>query len=142
MHWIAAGPSRSGKGWVFVYIILNCFSPLLGSSVYFSPTAVLDKTWDPVQKHLQEDMGIDLKKGTRVFFETWDDGATLDRLVEKHPRVVRKQKERGDKHIFGACFVVDGKGDRADVLHKAYGVCDFAPFFIGTSQFVFSYSWN
>ena len=35
----------------------------------FSPTAVLDKsTWDPVRKHLQEDLGIDLVKEP-AFFE-------------------------------------------------------------------------
>ena len=44
----------------------------------FSPTAVLDKmTWDPVKKHLQEDLGIDLVKEP-AFFEEWDDGATLE----------------------------------------------------------------
>ena len=67
----------------------------------FSPTAVLDKsTWDPVRKYIQEEMGVDLKKEP-AFFETWDDGATLDKLVKKHSEVVRKQKERGDKQIFG-----------------------------------------
>ena len=75
---------------------------------------MLDKTWDPVRKHLQEDMGIDLKKEP-AFFETWDDGARLDRLVNW------KQKERGDKHIFGEFFVIDDWGDRADVLRKSSG---------------------
>ena len=76
----------------------------------FSPTAVLDKsTWGPVREHLQQDLGIDLSKEP-AFFEEWDDGATLDQLVKKHSEVVRKQKERGDKQIFGALFVIDDWG--------------------------------
>ena len=62
MRWIAAGPIDSGKGWVFVNIILKLFRHCFSRAYIFSPTAVLDKTWDPVRKHLQEDMGIDLKK--------------------------------------------------------------------------------
>ncbi len=98
MRWIAAGPSGSGKGYVFANIVLKHFRHCWARVYIFSPTAVLDKTWDPVRKHLQEDMGIDLKKEP-AFFETWDDGATLDRLVKNHSEVVRKQKERGDKQI-------------------------------------------
>ena len=55
----------------------------------FSPTAVLDKAWDPVRKHLQEDLGSDLEKEP-AFFEDWDDAATLDRLMRKHSDSVRK----------------------------------------------------
>ena len=50
--------------------------------------------------HPGRDLGIDLKKEP-AFFEEWDDGATLDKLVKKHSEVVRKQKERGDKQLFG-----------------------------------------
>ena len=120
MRWCAAGPSGSGKGYVFANMILKHFRGCWARVYIFSPTAVLDKTWDPVRKHLQEDLGIDLKKEP-AFFEEWDDGATLDKLVKKHSEVVRKQKERGDKQLFGALFVIDDWGDRADVMHKASG---------------------
>ena len=57
MRWIAAGPSD-----VFASIILKHFRECWARIYICSPSAVLDKTWDPVRKHLQEDMGIDLKK--------------------------------------------------------------------------------
>jgi len=120
MRYIAAGPSGSGKGQVFANIILKHFRGCWERVYIFSPTAVLDKTWEPVRKHLQEDLGINLKKEP-AFFEEWDNGATLDKLVQKHSEVVRKQKERGDRQIFGALFVIDDWGDRADVMHKASG---------------------
>ena len=68
----------------------------------FAPTTVLEKsTLDSVQKYLQKDLGVDLKKEP-AFFEEWDDSATLDRLAQKHSEVVRKQKERGDRQIWEA----------------------------------------
>ena len=93
----------SGKGWIFVNTVLKLFH-LCWARVYISsPTEVLDKTWDPVRKHLHEDLGVDLEKEP-AFFEEWDDGATLDRLVRKQSAIVRKQKEGADKQIFGAFF--------------------------------------
>ncbi len=115
--WVAAGASGPEK---VTLSILKHFRGCWARVYICSPTAVLDKTWDPVRKHLQEDLGIDLKKEP-AFFEEWDDGATLEKLVKKHSEVVRKQKERGDKQIFGALFIVDDWGDRADVMHKASG---------------------
>ena len=103
MRYIAAGPSGSGKGWVFANMILKHFRGCWVRMYIFSPSAVLDKTWDPVRKHLQEDMGIDLVKEPASFEES-DDGATLDKFVKKHSEVVRKQKERGDKRIFWRAF--------------------------------------
>ncbi len=121
MRWILAGPSGAGKGVTMQNMILKHFRGCWEQIYIFSPTAVLDKsTWFPVRKHLQEDLGINLEKEP-AFFEEWDDGATLDRLVKKHSEVVRKQKERGDKQIFGALFCIDDWGDRADVMHKASG---------------------
>ena len=74
-------------------MILKQFRGCWGRDYLFTATVVLDKTWEPVRKHLQEDLGIDLVKEP-AFFEEWDDGATLDRLVKKHSESVRKQKER------------------------------------------------
>ena len=63
MRWIAAGPSGSGKGYVFCqHNFEKMFAAVGLECVFFSPSAVLDKTWDPVRKHLQEYMGIDLVK--------------------------------------------------------------------------------
>ncbi len=42
-------------------------------------------------------------------------------MGKKHSEVVRQQKERGDKQIYGALVVIDDWGDRADVMHKASG---------------------
>jgi hypothetical protein len=121
MRWILAGPSGAGKGATMQNMILKHFRGCWERIYIFYPTAVLDKsTWDPVRKYIQEEMGVDLKKEP-AFFEEWDDGATLDKLVKKHSEVVRKQKERGDKQIFGALFVIDDWGDQADVMHKASG---------------------
>ncbi len=74
MRYIAAGPSGAGKGYVFANIILKHFRGCWARIYIFSPTAVLDKTWDPVRKYIQEEMGVDLKKEP-AFFEEWGDGA-------------------------------------------------------------------
>ena len=82
----------------------------------FSPTAILDKsTWDPVRKYIQEEMGVDLKKEPAFFTDF--DPAVLEGIVKKHSDVVQKQKDRGDRKLFGMLVIVDDFGDDASVLH-------------------------
>ena len=60
---LAASPSGGGKGVTIQNMILKHFRGCWERIYVFSPTAVLDKsTWDPVRRHLQEDLGINLKK--------------------------------------------------------------------------------
>jgi hypothetical protein len=118
---IAAGPSGAGKGYVFVNMILKHFRGCWERIYIFSPTALLDKTWDPIRKYIREDLGVNTEKEP-AFFEEWDHGATLDKLVKQHSEVVRKQKERKDsKTIYGALFIIDDWGDNFEVMHKASG---------------------
>ena len=122
---IAAGPSGAGKTLVLANMVTKFFITKSGEPCFervylFSPTSKLDPTWKPVEKFIVEKMGVDIKKEPWAFDE-WDDGATLDKLMRRHSEAVRKQKERGDKQIFGVLFIVDDWADRADILHRASG---------------------
>jgi hypothetical protein len=120
LRWVLAGPSGSGKGVAMQNLILKHFRGCWERIYVFSPTAVLDKsTWDPVRKHIQEDMGVNLKKEP-AFFTTFDT-AVLEGIVKKHSDVVQKQKDRGDRQLYGALIIVDDFGDDATVLHKGGG---------------------
>ena len=56
---ILAGPSGARKGVTMQNMILKHFRFAWERCYIFRPTAVLGRrTWDPVRKHLQEDMGI------------------------------------------------------------------------------------
>jgi hypothetical protein len=120
LRWIAAGPSGAGKGVTMQNLILKHFRGCWERIYVFSPTAVLDKsTWDPVRKYIQEEMGVDLRKEPAFFTEF--EPAVLEGIVKKHSEVVQKQKDRGDRKLFGALIIVDDFGDDASVLHKGGG---------------------
>jgi hypothetical protein len=120
LRWIAAGPSGAGKGVTMQNLILKHFRGCWERIYVFSPTAILDKsTWDPIRRHIQEDLGVDLKKEPAFFTDF--DPAVLEGIVKKHSDVVQKQKDRGDRKLFGALVIVDDFGDDATVLHKGGG---------------------
>jgi len=120
LRWVAAGPSGAGKGVTMQNLILKHFRGCWERIVVFSPTAVLDKsTWDPVRKYIQEDMGVDLKR-EQAFFTDFEP-AVLQAIVKKHSDIVQKQKDRGDRKLFGMLVIVDDFGDDASVLHKGGG---------------------
>ena len=120
LRWLAAGPSGAGKGVTMQNLILKHFRGCWERIYVFSPTAILDKsTWDPVRKYIKEDLNVDFKKEPAFFTEF--DPAVVEAIVQKHSEVVQKQKDRGDRMLFGALVIVDDFGDDASVLHKGGG---------------------
>ena len=120
MRYIAAGPSGSGKGVVIQNMILKHFRGCWERIYVFSPTAVLDvSTWGPVKRYIQEDLGVDLKKEPAFFTEFRAE--VLEAIVQKHSTVVQKQKDRGDRTLFGALVIIDDFADDSSVLHRGGG---------------------
>jgi hypothetical protein len=120
LRWIVAGPSGAGKGVTMQNLILKHFRGCWERIVVLSPTAVLDKsTWDPVRKYIREEMTQDLEKEP-AFFTTFDP-AILEAIVKRHSDIVQKQKDRGDRTLFGMLVICDDFGDDASVLHKGGG---------------------
>ena len=120
LRWIAAGPSGAGKGVTMQNLILKHFRGCWERIYVFSPTAILDKsTWDPVRKYIKEDLNVDTKKEPAFFTEF--ESSVVEAIVKKHSDVVQKQKDRGDRILFGCLVIVDDFGDDASVLHKGGG---------------------
>jgi hypothetical protein len=120
LRWVLAGPSGAGKGVTLQNIILKHFRGCWERIIVLSPTAVLDKsTWDPVRKYIREDLGVDLKKEPAFFTDF--NPAVLEGIVKKHSDVVQKQKDRGDRKLYGCLIIIDDFGDDASVLHKGGG---------------------
>jgi hypothetical protein len=101
-------------------LILKHFRGCWERIYVFSPTAILDKsTWDPVRSYIKEELNVDIKKEPAFFTEF--ESSVVEAIVKKHSDVVQKQKDRGDRILFGCLVIVDDFGDDASVLHKGGG---------------------
>ena len=120
LRWLIAGPSGAGKGVTMQNLLLNHYRGAFERIYAFSPTAELDtSTWSPVRKYIQDGMGVDLQKEP-AFFEDFDP-AVVQRLINKHSEVVRKQKERKETKVFNALIIIDDYADEPQIVKKQGG---------------------
>ena len=103
-------------------MILKHFRTTQGESCWeriyiFSPTAELDvSTWGPVKSFIKDRMGVDLNKEPAFFTEFRPE--VLEGIIRKHSSVVQKQKDKGERELFGCLVIVDDFGDDASLMHK------------------------
>jgi hypothetical protein len=117
MRAVVAGKSMSGKGVVVQSMILRQFRGCFERVYVMSPTVFQDRsTWDPIRLFLQNDLKIDLKKEP-AFFDTWNP-EIIQKTIDDHAKVVKFQKERGDKLISGILWIIDDFADSPEIMHK------------------------
>jgi hypothetical protein len=117
MRAVVAGKSMSGKGVVVQSMILRQFRGCFERVYVMSPTVFQDKsTWGPVEAYLTNVLKIDLKKEP-AFFDSWDP-SIIQKTIDDHAKVVKFQKERGDKQISGILWVIDDLADSPEIMHK------------------------
>ena len=116
MRAVIAGKSMSGKGIVAQSMILKQFRGCWERVYVMSPTVFQDRsTWGPVEDYLQNVLRIDLKKEP-AFFDTWDPGV-IQKTIDDHAKVVKYQKERGNKQIAGILWIIDDFADSPEIVH-------------------------
>jgi len=116
MRAVIAGKSMSGKGVVAQSMILKQFRGCWERIYVMSPTVFQDRsTWAPVEDYLKNVLRIDLKKEP-AFFDTWDPGV-IQKTIDDHAKVVKYQKERGNKQIAGILWIIDDFADSPEIVH-------------------------
>ncbi len=76
---ILLAPSGSGKTVLLSNLLLNIYRGCFESIFVFSPSIDIDKTWEPVKKHQEDDMKA-IEKARRNYILT----TTTRRLTSHH----------------------------------------------------------
>ena len=64
-------------------------------------------------------MDVDLDKEP-AFFEDFEE-ETINKIIKRHSNIVRRQKEAGQKKLYGCLIIVDDFADDASIMHKRSG---------------------
>ena len=119
---VVAGPSGCGKTELVVSAILDLYKTAKGRSPWqrvfvFSPSVHVDRCWEPVKAFVRDKLKVDTEKEP-CFFDTFD-RAALHEMLAVQKRVVMKQRERGDKKMFGVLLVIDDFADDISVIRNS-----------------------
>ena len=86
----------------------------------FSPTALLDKSWEPLKKYVEGEMGVDSDK-EKWMFEEFDTKA-LQEQVDLQMKVAELAKTRGHKNIPQVLWIIDDHADDERIMHSNHTI--------------------
>ncbi len=70
----------------------------------FSPSIDIDKTWEPVKKHPEDDMKAVEKGSEKLYFNHYDP-ADLEHVIDTQHKVIKLMKASNRKKLFSILIV-------------------------------------
>ena len=105
---------------LLVSLLLDQYRGAFARIYVFSPSVIIDRTWDPVRTYVEKELGVDSAK-ERCFFDEWDPDA-LKEILETQAAMVDYQKKHKYKKLHGICVIVDDFADDPTVMHNSSNV--------------------
>ena len=114
------GVSGSGKGVCMLDLLLRHYRGCFERIYLYSPSATLDKGWDPLRKYCQEELHIDQDK-EKTFFDTFDHEA-LQEQVDQQMHVAALAKKMKMKRIPNMLWIFDDFADDERIMHSNHNL--------------------
>ena len=114
------GVSGSGKGVAMLDLLLRHYRGCFERIYLYSPSASIDKGWDPLRKYISEELGVDQTKEKTIFDEF--DSEALQEQVSTQMKVAELAKKRGMKEIPQVLWILDDMADDDRIMHNNHNV--------------------
>ena len=118
LRMILLAPSGSGKTVLLSNLILNIYRGCFERIFVFSPSIDIDKTWEPVKKHQEDDMKAVEKGKEKLYFNHYDP-ADLEHIIDTQHKVIKLMKASNRKKLFSILIVIDDFADDAVSQRRA-----------------------
>ena len=110
------GVSGSGKGVAMLDLLLRHYRGCFERIFLFSPSATLDKGWDPLKKYVASELHVDEDKEKWCFDEF--DAAALQQQIDTQMKVAELAKKLKLKRIPQVLWVFDDFADDQRIMHS------------------------
>ena len=118
---VIVAPSGGGKTTLLVSLILDIYRFCFRRVYVFSPTALLDDSWKPIQEFC-EDV---LRQDEPCLYDSYEE-ETLQKIIAKHHKITAMAKSQKKTQLYGALVIIDDFTDSPSVargsksLHELY----------------------
>jgi hypothetical protein len=106
-------PSGTGKTVAFTNLVLDIYKGCFEKIYIFSPTILIDGNWMVVKKYIDKDMEIKHTDENPICFDTFEEKGSRTRRRGK-----QSMKEKGYKHLYNICIIIDDWADNEKVVRK------------------------
>lgn len=111
-------PSGGGKTTAIVDICVRLFDGVFSNIWVFSPTCVVDTSWDVVRRYVQHKLGRDPKMH---FFEEFEE-ETLQHILDKSLKITELARDKGVQPQPSALVVLDDIADDVRITKRSKAV--------------------
>jgi hypothetical protein len=101
---LAIGASNSGKGIAVQSLILDVFRLKWKRIYYFSKTALVDHTLEPIEKYVRQVLKVPIEEEWR--FSEWDP-AVVKGIIDQQKSIIEYEKKHNFKTLHGILIVCD-----------------------------------
>ena len=101
---LCIGASNSGKGIAVQSLILDVFRGQWKRIYYFSKTALVDHTLEPIEKYVRQVLKVPMEEEWR--FSEWDP-VVVRGLINQQKSIIEYEKKHNFKTLHGICIVCD-----------------------------------
>jgi len=102
---ILLGPSGSGKGVLLSNMILEIYKDCFEKIFIWSPSIVIDKTWDSVKKYMRNELNQD-NKSEKCFFDEYIE-SELEEVIDIQYKIIEYMKDNKMKNLFQILIIID-----------------------------------
>ena len=96
---VILGPSGSGKTVLLQNLILNVYRGCFERIYIFSPSIIVDSTWDPVKEYMEEEMDIHENTEEQFYFDSYNPEA-LENIIATQNKVIKHMKAKKKRNYF------------------------------------------
>jgi hypothetical protein len=124
MRSVLLGPSGSGKTVLLVSMILDIYRDCFARIYIWSPSVVVDHSWEPVKKYIEKELKINTEK-EKVYFDEYNH-ADLENVIETQYKLIDHMKKQEYKKLYNILIVIDDFADNpsftrhSKLLHSLY----------------------
>ena len=111
-------PSGGGKTTLIVDVCVRLYDGVFSNIWVFSPTCVVDTSWDVVRKYVQNKLCRDPREH---FFETFHEDI-LQGIIDKSLRITQLARDRNIQPQPSALIVLDDIADNPQITRKSRAV--------------------
>ena len=115
-RWAFVGTSGSGKGVAMLDLLLRHYRGVFDRIYLFSKSSTIDKTWDPLRKYVEKDLGVNQEE-EQTFFDEFDAQA-LQEQMDLQMQVAEEAKKQKMKQIPQVLWIFDDLVDDERVMHS------------------------
>ena len=115
---VCVGSSNSGKGIAVQSMILDVFRGQWKRIYYFSKTASIDHTLEPIEHYVRNVLKVPPEEEWK--FEDWNPEVVRG-IIDQQKAIIRYQKKHNQKKLWQICIVCDDMAGNIEIMRGKRG---------------------